>query len=597
MNPRKLISSILLFLIINSISLGCISNNPTTSMTMEKSYRCQKVDETEKIDLTEFLGEEWINHTLKRLYLAQTPKGGFFGDDFHLIEPNLDSTYYFISALALINESPYNREKTIEWLHLNENSLFQNVSRYPDELGRIYFGVMSLKLLNEIPFNRNKIIERVLSYRRENGKFVCNGRDCTWMGLKTLIALNHTETEKWALERWYKLTPPSSNDTKKVMEFMFDLYYTIEMLEMIGVDYKKLETYEEKREFLESVSQEVVSSLNPNVPLFYIAYVAGVLNKMGLLNEDFKNKFHDIIKRRKLEDGGYHIFGDVYGEHQGTYFAIMTLVMIGEKPDQDTIDFIHNRESPLGGFIFPQKLRTDPISNYIALYILRRLGGNFNRTKLKQYLDEVVYKANDPKTLWAIYESYKLSGIELEVEKREYFKNNTIILLENYLKNLDTVLDNLDGLQSFIILIRLGKELNIVLDNKTREDISNRLLSYKNRNGSFRNHLEFTAYSVILLNEMGYKYCDQETIEWLQNQQKEGGWGAPDLHNTKLVVEALTSMGAIPRDIDKLLNFLKKLQSPYGEFVISYGPENSYVYGDSYATYLALKILELLSSS
>ena len=590
----RAIPFILILLVVNSAISGCISESLPKETATKEPQTCQKTNSMKPLNLSDFLEDQWINMTLRRLYLGQTTDGGFL-DDPILIQPYIDSTYYFISALSLINESPHNKERTIKWLHLNENNFFQNVSKYPDELGGIYFGVMSLKLLNETPHNRNEIIKRVLSYRQKNGKFTCNGMDCTWMALKTLVALNYTKAGNWTLEEWYSLRPPERYNFKQVVEYISSFYHTVETLEMMGIDYKMLKTYEEKKDFIQNISQDLISHLNPRAPLFYVAYVAGVLNKTGLLDSESRDIIYRTLEERKLDDGGYHIFGDNYGEHQGTYFAIMALIMIGEEPDRDTLEFIHNRESPFGGFIFPQKLKTNPIETYKTVYILKTLGGDIDRIKLKDYLDKELSRANDPKTLWSIYDSYKLAGIELDKNKWEYFRNMTVFLLEKYLKNPDIITNDPVHMEHFILLLDLGKKLNVIVENGTRRDIADRLLEYREKDGSFKHNLEFTAYSVILLNELGYEYCDQKTIAWLQNQQTEGGWGAPDLYSTELVIEALTSMGAVPRDIDGLLKFLKDIQCPYGEFDMSYGSKNSYVCGDSYATYLALRILEMLS--
>ncbi|WP_457741343.1 hypothetical protein, partial [Thermococcus sp.] len=59
------------------------------------------------LNLSAFLGREWINYTSKRLHLAECPGGGFT-DIVDTITPDIVSTYYFVAALRAINQTPYN---------------------------------------------------------------------------------------------------------------------------------------------------------------------------------------------------------------------------------------------------------------------------------------------------------------------------------------------------------------------------------------------------------------------------------------------------------------------------------------------------------
>ncbi len=53
-------------------------------------------------------------------------------------------------------------------------------------------------------------------------------------------------------------------------------------------------------------------------------------------------EIYKYVVSLKLPDGGFNLFGKDYGEFQGTYYAVKTIVLTGHEPDEDTIRFIEN---------------------------------------------------------------------------------------------------------------------------------------------------------------------------------------------------------------------------------------------------------------
>jgi len=604
---RKLLPIFLIFLLFSS--LGCILTNiPDKS---EEHVECPSGTlkcVNPNFNINGFLGENWRNYTLKRIYLAQAPDGGFTEIVDYAI-PDIFSTYYFTKALTLVNQVPYNRVQTIKWLHEEEKTFFRNSTKTNiDDFEKLYFGVMSLRFLNETPYNKDDIINLILSYKQKNGSFVYDGKDVTWNAMKMLEVLGYNvtnlhDTRICILDQWNSLSFPATNDSKALIEYLskFNLYS--KMLEMLGVDYKALKNYEQKVYPLVWVSHNISLILGSNSPLFVIAEITEALKREGLLNEDTKEIIYKNVKRRELENGGFNLFGLDYGEPQGTYYAVKTLVLIGKIPDDSTIQFIHERETPLGGFVFCYQSFGDPILTYMAIYVTKQLGGDLNETKVKKFLDQAVYDRkpysnDDPGPLYFVYMAYKKLGIQPDQKRSEYIRNETAQLFNLYLaEKTDNIVD--DG--SWISLIKLGKEIGVVLDNKTKKYLIDKILSQRNSDGTFGRHsrnmykkLLYTSHAVLLLRELEYKYHDNKTIEFLLNSQTNGGWGTPDLYTTYYVVMALRAMEVCPRNVDGLLKLLKRVQYQYGGFNFYEGQKNAY--GGLYETYLALRILELISS-
>jgi len=247
--------------------------------------------ETDKIQLTctpthvnisTFLDQEWINYTSKRLHLAECPMGGFTGID-DTITPDIISTYYFVSALKAINQSPYNKAQTVNWLHENENNLFENATESFDKnlvpkFWIVYYGVMTLSMLNSSPKNPEKITEFILSLRQKNGSFIYQDMDFTPHSVEILHALGYNlsslkETKKYCLRKFQNLTPPKEYGGLELMNFLFNFIGYTKCLRILGVNYTKTEEYQNDVLFINNLSKNAGEIIKSRPPLFIVAKV------------------------------------------------------------------------------------------------------------------------------------------------------------------------------------------------------------------------------------------------------------------------------------------------------------------------------------
>ncbi|WP_460127661.1 prenyltransferase/squalene oxidase repeat-containing protein [Thermococcus prieurii] len=562
-----------------------------------------------RLNLSTFLGESWINYTSRRLHLAECPEGGFTEID-DTITPDIVSTYYFVTALKMINQTPYNRLQTIKWLHENERNLFENTtSDYTADFPKfwiVYYGVMTLSMLNSSPKNPDRIISFILSMKQRNGSFVYKGMDFTPQPIELLHVLGYnlsslTKTREYCIEQFENLTVPDGYDGLQFMNFLFNFPYYTKCLKLLGVNYTKLRGYHRDLLFIQNLSRNIKTIISYRPPLFIIAHVAQLLREYHLLNSTVSNEIYNYVISQELPDGGFNLFGKNYGEFQGTYYAVKAIVAVGRKPDRKTIDFIHSWESPLGGFGFPFQKTCGPILTYMAVYVAKKIGMPLNKTKLEGYLENALrnrwpYGQDDPGALYAVYFTYKELNLTIDSNDLNYLKNETIRLIRLYLthKREDLLMD--DG---WISLIELGNSIGIKLSPKTKSELIREILSKKNDDGTFgiENGTGVIFYqttnAVMLLYALGYNYNDTDTLQYLLRTMHDGGWGYPDLYNTYRVVEALTHMGHCPENIQSLIGFIHSLKYKYGGFLFYRGAD---YYGGLQETYYALRILELIGA-
>ena len=561
------------------------------------------------LNLSTFLGQEWINYTSKRLHLAECPRGGFTEID-DTITPDIISTYYFVSALKMINQTPYNRLQTIKWLHRNEGNLFENTTTDYDagipKFWIVYYGVMTLTMLNSSPKNPSKIIRFVLNMKQKNGSFVYDGRDFTPQSVELLHVLGYNlstlkETREYCLRRFQNLTPPWEYKGLNLMGFLFNFISYTECLKIMGVNYTKTKEYQEDVSFIENLSKNVGKILESRPPLFIVAKLTQILSEYKLLNNTISAEIYSYIMSQELPDGGFNLFGKNYGEFQGTYYAVKTIALLGKRPDRKTIDFIHSWESPLGGFAFTFQKSCGPILTYMGVYVAKKIGMPLNRTQLERYLKYALrnrwpYSQNNPTALYAIYLTYGELNLTIDPDDMKYLKNETIQLMQWYLthKRQDLLID-----EGWISLLKLGNSIGVKLGAKTKSELIKEILSMKNTNGTFGAGNETgkilfqTANAVMLLHVLGYDYNDTDTVQYLLRTMHDGGWGYPDLYNTYKAVEALVYMGRCPENVQSLIGFINSLKYKYGGFLFYRGEKS---YGGLQETYYALRILELIGA-
>ncbi|AFL95935.1 hypothetical protein CL1_1739 [Thermococcus cleftensis] len=604
---KRALSLFLIFVLVGGVSTGIYYyKNPASEInTPETPSGIHCTDQT--LNLSAFLGGEWIDYTIKRLNLAKCPDGGFT-EIVDTITPDLHSTYYFVATLWIINETPSNRVQTIVWLHTQEENLFKNASKARYGFRNLYHGVMALKMLNSTPRDSDKIIDFVLSAKRENGAFVYDGLDVTEQAIEILHILGYNvsnldDTAGYEFTKFKNLSLPPEGDNLRALKFVSEFNRYTRTMDLLGINYTTTREYKEDVSFIRNMSQNISTILTINPPLFLVADLAQALRENGLMEANISEAIYTYVKSHELPDGGFNLFGKDYGEFQGTYYAVKAIVLAGKKPDNRTISFVHSWESPLGGFAFTFQKFGDPVLTYMGVYVAEKLGMDLNRATIRKYLENALhnrrpYSQDDPNPLYYVYLTYERLNLTMGQNDREYLKNETVRLMKLYSSGrVDSILYD----PSWISLIRLGNALGVTFSSKTKADLVNVILSKRNPDGTFgtyKNDTPMTLFqtvnAVVLLHELGYDYRDDKTIQYLNSLMHDGGWGGPDLYNTFGAVQALIYMNYCPKDISDIIAFLRSLKYKYGGFNFYQGSTS---YGGLQETYLALRILELLGAT
>jgi|GEM_PF-1096185 len=611
MNGRLLFSSILIFLLLAGIYWGMTYTpwkNGGDEISTNALLKDQLTCVSKPLNLSSFLGEQWINYTSKRLKLAECPKGGFT-EIVDTITPDLISTYYFVSALKLLNETPSNRVQTVKWLHNNEGTLFANTTSAYNQIPRfwiVYYGVMTLEMLNSSPEDPGRIVDFILSTEQSNGSFVYEGMDFTPQAVELLHVLgydlsNLQKTQKYCIGEFKNLTPTGEYSGRSFMDFLSEFPEYIKCLKLLRVNYTEMPEYKRDVLFIQNISKNVEKILEGRPPLFIVAGTTQLLREYGLLNKTISQELYDYVISQELPDGGFNLFGKDYGEFQGTYYAVETIVLTGKWSDDRTLNFIRSWESPLGGFAFTFQKTCGPVLTHMGVYVAEKIGMPLNKTQMKEYLKWALhnrwpYTQDDPTALYAIYLTYRDLNLTMDLSDREYLKNETIRLMNIYLAQKRSALLSDTG---WISLIELGNSIGVRLDSTTRSELIRKILSERNKNGTFGVGngtgviLFQTTNAVILLHALGYNYNDTTTARYLLDEMHDGGWGGPDLFNTYAAMLAFESMGRCPKDVQGMINFIQSLKYKYGGFLFYRGAE---YYGGLQETYYAFRILEIIGA-
>ncbi|WP_157723232.1 prenyltransferase/squalene oxidase repeat-containing protein [Thermococcus barossii] len=463
-----------------------------------------------------------------------------------------------------------------------------------------------MKMMNLTPQNPDRIISFVLSAQTENGTFIYGEQDVTYLAIKILYYLDYNMSRLQNTAAYYvnKFNSVSlQENTRGILQYLLEVNIYSKALTMLNISYTHLDNYQRIITYLQHSHEKVEVEISKNPPIFYVAEALEFLSREGLLTKNLSTIAYKYVLAQKLPDGGFHIWGMNYGEPQGTYHAVRIMVLTNHLPDNDILDFIHSWESPLGGFALPFHTQSEPYATYMALYVADFLGINLDKNHTKSFLKRAVYNRSpytpdDPVPLYLVYKTYKLIEVEIDKQDAEYIRDEAERILKLYLENRKDVLLSDPG---WVYIVRLGKEIGIIIGEQTSQTLVREILSLKNPDGSFGNYsnrtfLVFhnTVQAVILLHELGYDYKDNTTLNYILGLQHEGGWGAPDLYNTLYAVQALTYMGYCPQDIEGLLEFINALKYQYGGFRLYSGDTS---YGGLQETYFALKTLELLGAN
>ncbi len=465
---------------------------------------------------------------------------------------------------------------------------------------------MILEMLNSSPKDPGRIVDFVLAMKQNNGSFVYDGIDFTPQAVELLHILGYNlsklgRTKEYCIEQFKNLTPPAEYEGLEFMGFLSKFPKYINCLELFGVNYTGLIEYKKDVSFIQTLSRNIKKILGSRPPLFIVAGTAQVLREYKFLNENISSELYNYVMSQELPDGGFNLFGGNYGEFQGTYYAIKTIVLTGKWPDERTLNFIHSWESPLGGFAFTFKKSCGPVLTRMGVHVAEKIGMPLNKTRLRGYLKKALrnlwpYSQDDPNALYAIYLTYRDLNLTMDLSDKEYLKNETIRLMKVYLTQRKSDLLSDTG---WISLIELGNSIGVDLDPTTKSELVKEILSKRNEDGTFGVGngsgliLFQTANAVMLLHALGYGYNDTITARYLLKEMHDGGWGGPDLFNTYEVMLALKSMDRCPGDVQGMMNFIQSLKYKYGGFLFYRGAD---YYGGLQETYYAFRILEMIGA-
>ncbi|WP_297504151.1 hypothetical protein [Thermococcus sp.] len=466
---------------------------------------------------------------------------------------------------------------------------------------------MTLSMLNSSPKNPEKITEFILNLKQKNGSFMYQSMDLTPQSVEILHVLGYNlsslkSTKEYCLEKFQNLTPLEEYGGLQLMGFLFNFIEDTKCLNIMGVNYTKTQEYRDDASFIDNVSKNVGEIIKSRPPLFIVAKLTQLLREYDLLNGNISREIYNYVISQELPDGGFNLFGKDYGEFQGTYYAVKTIALLGKRPDKKTIEFIHSWESPLGGFAFPSQNSCGSISTYQGVYVAEKTGIPINKTRLGKYLKYALwnrwpYSQDNPTALYAVYLTYKELNLTIDPNDMEYLKNETAKLMELYLahKRKDLLMDT-----GWVFLVKLGNSIGVRLGSKTKAELINEIFSLRHANGTFgplSNNTAVVLYrtenAVLLLHALGYNYTNETTAKFILSMEHDGGWGGPDLYNTRGAVRALAYMGYCPKDVQSLISFVRSLKYKYGGFLYYKGDKG---YGSLQATYYALRILELIGA-
>ncbi|WP_054840217.1 hypothetical protein [Thermococcus sp. JCM 11816] len=194
--------------------------------------------------------------------------------------------------------------------------------------------------------------------------------------------------------------------------------------------------------------------------------------------------------------------------------------------------------------------------------------------KVRDYLLLEISKANKPSIMWAEYRALR----SLDVPNEDLKKIIEPPRLQNFITslNLSDVYGNHYLLKDVYYLLVMSTELGIELNESWKENVASFVLGLKDGDGGFGGRiseiktvrLETTLYSVLILNELGYRYRDKKTVEFIESNRNGPLWWS--LPITRYALLALNSMGIEVKGKEDIVKALEQRKCPYGFF--SYAP-------------------------
>lgn len=567
---RISLSLCILFLLSFLIFTGCVSQ--------KAAYNRESLS----LDST---NESWSANTISRLESSHAVYGGY--SDFPPEEPTLYSTFYSLESLKLLDKEPQNKQATIDWLLSQEQMILRqnNSSNIRD----MYFLIMSLDILGVKPVNKSNFTSKIMELQTPNGSFAEEKKDegtllDTFRAVTALnslgVDLNQVpSTKAWLIKKWEE-PEENSNLTDSITETSM----LISMLKLYKVDIysqNKSPRMEKLTEQKSIVEDQLESLPDTEMDLFTLSSFTDFLLINGNISSEIRSGIETYLQREQLQDGGFNLLLDNYGEQQGTYLALKTASKIGISLNNNISTFIYNYE-PLdgsGGFRPAYRLIPSPENTYLAVKSLRILGSEPEKKEeiMKYIADEWQEEPKDAKSAYCLLMVCNLLNqpYPQNTQFKEWFKTD-------FDKCINQSIDSMD-LEEVLYLIKVANLLDIELNNKDK--LIAKLQSSQQEDGGFgleASDLFMTFYAVNTLEELGSSPLNKEScISWIrEGQVADGGFivrrgsthtNSSDIYSTYISVVSLNTLNAKPESSDKLLEWLRDCQYKYGGF--KFAPE------------------------
>ncbi|WP_162198511.1 MULTISPECIES: prenyltransferase/squalene oxidase repeat-containing protein [Methanosarcina] len=545
----------------------------------------QKVIHNQEPSSLSNISELWTANTISRLDSSHAVYGGY--SDFPPEEPTLYSTFYSLESLKLLDKEPQNKQATIDWLLSQEQMILkQNNS---SNIREIYFLTMSLDILGTKPANSSSLTSKIMELQASNGSFVEEkGDEGTLLDTFRAVTALHSlgvdlnqvpSTKSWLIEKWGETEGSSS-----LMDSTAETSMLISMLELYNVNIysqNKSPRMEKLTEQKSIVENQLESLPDAEMDLFTLNSFTDFLLINGSISPEIQSGIGTYLQREQLQDGGFNLLSEDYGEQQGTYLALKIASKIGLSLNDNVSTFIYNCETldGSGGFRPAYRLIPSPENTYLAIESLKILGSEpEDKEKILRYIaDEWQEGSKDTKNAYYLLMVYKLLNCSYpqDVQFEEWVKRSLDECANQPVESMNY--------EETFYLAKLTNLLGIDLNN--RDMLIAKMQSIQQKDGGFGfedSDLFMTFYVVNILEELGSSPLNREgCISWIQEGQvDDGGFiirrgpihtNSSDIYSTYMSVVSLNALDAEPKDSDKLLEWLRDCQYEYGGF--KFAPE------------------------
>lgn len=545
---------------------------------------CISTQSHQTVQNQDIQNQEWISNTIDLLEKSRGIDGGY--SDFPPQTPTLYSTYYFLSSLELLGKEPKYKEETINWLFSKEQEILGNESS--SNMGDIYFLTMSLELLETQPKNGSELEVKVMSLQNPDGSFAETRGDNgtlldTFRALQILNVLGTDlngipNTKSWLVGKWKNI-----NESENLLYLTSDSSLLSSALEYYDVDVLSSGEYAQKdnwvveqRKFVEA---ELESLPENEIDLISLGSFTEFLLITGDISLDIKTNLENYLASKQLQNGGYNVFYDTYGESQGTYLALLISSDIGLELNDTVSEFIYDDEIiyKTGGFHPSYRLISSTENTYLAVQSLNILYQEpSNKEEIYGYLESQL-KSGDKESSDVFYSIATLKMISQEPAEKNILRE-WIVSKIGFIANKPTEEISPEDIVNLMYLTKAASNLDVNLDNK--EVLIPKIQSFQNDDGGFGlgdSDIYMTYYIVTALRELGADPKNKDLCEsWIkEGQAEDGGFiarrgklftNSSDMYSTYVSILSLNALEAKPDNPEKLLIWLEDCKVETGGF-------------------------------